>query len=554
MARRPRNCQWNCGLTIGVLILCGLIRFAVFAPISNYWSHTTKHDNLFRKYELLRNGTYSAEIVTGEKIADIAGTFCFFWNFVVWLPSFWFPPPLNLPFTAADIAVAVLLIMATSYQTGYSPHSKRACDPVRNADFRNMHRPLGTDESLFEAMARLDSLLTTPKRMCETFVEEWQYGIALSLFYVLISLLNIIAFVVSYRDAKKAGQSLRGMTLETIKGSFVVLRGVVRFLWLTCIAFLYYLPQLVFRCLPLSFKAPVRIGRRHVVKAALGMEQQTEMKVMKLTTDVSKMRSEKKRYRGGDGAGTPLAEFLSIYDMLILVTEQLHYIDMVNLSRVSKSVRESVLPLQDYDRRISVFKLYTCHGSEKWRCWMCENQICKTCSQRPLIPLTTLLHHLDYCTPYCTPCYNTRIARHRTPPSERLKRPYCDCAPRPANPNLYMRFMKGSSHYKSYQASLPKKAREVCRNCNLHNDMELLALRERRTIKELQEGRRSANGQVWSKCSRVTCGRDLGTGPRWWICTRIGGCGKECTSWVHGQWGSKSGENKDKSTTGEEAV
>jgi hypothetical protein len=153
-----------------------VIRFTVFAPFGYYWAHATTHWKVINTHAQLSNGFYPIAIVSGEKIASKWGTFAFYWNFAAWIPTFWFPPPLNLPFTIIDTVITVYISLATHYQTGYAPHSKKSC----NGAAYDWYKPPGANESFFQAAARLNGTVTTPVRMCRSFVEEWQYGVALS--------------------------------------------------------------------------------------------------------------------------------------------------------------------------------------------------------------------------------------------------------------------------------------------------------------------------------------------------------------------------------------
>jgi hypothetical protein len=140
---------------------------------------------------------------------------------------------------------------------------------------------------------------------------------------------------------------------------------------------LWYVPQSCFRCLPLSFKSKVRIGRRYALKSGLGVEQRIEHRIMELKGKYEQSRRKKgPRYQGGAGEASLLSNFLGIYDILIIVSADLHYSDVLNLSRVSKSVHESVLPAHDLDRRIAMFQRYSCSAATKTSCWICDKQMC----------------------------------------------------------------------------------------------------------------------------------------------------------------------------------
>jgi hypothetical protein len=167
------------GVYILALLPCALFRFVVFAPFGFYWAHATTHWDIIEQHTELSKGIYDPAIAAGEKIASDWGTVAFYWNFAVWIPCLWCPPPLNLPFMVMDILITVYLSKATHYQTGYAPHSKGACGGPTGAAY-TWHRPTGANESFFEAAGRLNATVATPVNMCRSFAEEWQFGVALS--------------------------------------------------------------------------------------------------------------------------------------------------------------------------------------------------------------------------------------------------------------------------------------------------------------------------------------------------------------------------------------
>jgi hypothetical protein len=380
-----------------------------------------------------------------------------------------------------------------------------------------------------------------------------------SFFYALISLMGTMAFCGTINDTRKSGKSLRsflrdmGAALWTFLWTFLF--GIHRLALALVALVLYYVPLAFFRCLPISVKAPVRSVWRHGAKTGIGAGQKAEIMMMEFKTEINKKKHEIGRYQGGNGPHTPnpLSDFLGIYDTLVLVTEHLHYIDVIHLSQVSKSVRESVLPSYDLVRRLNVFKLYTCQLDQMTTCWTCSNQICHDCQQLPELPQTTVLHHLSECQPYCKPCYKTHVLR---PSSDRarLANPNCHCAPVPKRPrNLYSWFMNGNGYYTRAQAKLAKVARPVCRECNKLTSEELLALKEKQAKMQLKLGLKSS-GEQWTTCARQDCGRALGTGPRYWVCTKYD-CRKECSSTLHKALGRGSEDGKGgEVVVGEEAV
>ncbi|KAF2031147.1 hypothetical protein EK21DRAFT_63917 [Setomelanomma holmii] len=356
-----------------VLIPCAVFRFVVFAPFGYYWAHGSTHWDVIKDHTELLHGPYDPNIAVGEHLASNWGTFAFYWNFAFWIPSFWFLPPLNFPFTIIDTVITVYLARATNYQTAYVPHSQASCDGAAY----DWHRPAGANESFFQVAARLNATVSTPTKMCRTFVEEWQYGITLSAFYAAISLLNIIALLGAISAARREGESPPEFMGKLAKTSLEHVMNIPKGLVILLVGILWFLPECIFRCLPLSFKSRIRFGRRYAVKTALGAEQKTELGIMDMKNYYEQTKRQRMaRYQGGSGEPSPLSNFLNVYDMLMVITEELHYSDVMNLSRVSKSVREAVLPAHDIDRRLQTFRRYTCPGGHKSYCWLCDTQIC----------------------------------------------------------------------------------------------------------------------------------------------------------------------------------
>lgn len=140
---------------------------------------------------------------------------------------------------------------------------------------------------------------------------------------------------------------------------------------------IYTIPAFFFRCcLPISVKSRVRFARRYGVKAGQRITDKSamRMKALRKTT----VADERKVYvYPGNGQPATLADFLSIYDMLMLVCQHLHYVDIGNLGLVSRHVRETILPADTRIQREIHIKMYTCERGSIKQCWLCMNQICE---------------------------------------------------------------------------------------------------------------------------------------------------------------------------------
>ncbi|ORY19569.1 hypothetical protein BCR34DRAFT_134628 [Clohesyomyces aquaticus] len=501
-----------------------IIRFAIFIPFGGYFGYAIQHWNLIKRHVELQGAPYNPIIAKAQEISHHWGKVGFYWNFAVWIPAIVIPAPLSLIFTIVDLAITVMLAIATHFQTGYVPHSFDGCRGNKSHEFQ---LPPNTNESFFEIAARLNSTSirkTSPFAMCKSYVEEWQYGLSVTIFYALIVFINIIVSFNLFREHRRKGNSFKQWLSELTVAFPQFLAIFVYVPW--------FLLVLIFRCLPLSLKSRTRFGRRYAVKTAqrLPTPHEVKMKTMSMTR-----RDGKKRYKGGeDGNPTGLAEFLGIYDVLMLVVEDLHYADIVNLSLASKSVREAVLPAADYDRRIKHFRMYACEPETKSQCWVCANTICQLCLIPRSLRPNTLTWHLDTCHPYCTSCYWSSVAHTRL--NSRTAIPRCICAPPTAHPSFLQTLWRSATWYSSRQPAYGVM-RNICTECDRLSDAEIAGKREKRTKKELRDPQRDGCEVCWQ------CKEGLGGGPRWWVC---GSCRKECTKACHAPWGKRrKGESRE---------
>ena len=76
---------------------------------------------------------------------------------------------------------------------------------------------------------------------------------------------------------------------------------------------------------------------------------------------------------------------LANYDVLMLVIRNLHYVDLFNLSLVSKSLRQILFPTSGLATRSAVLQIYTCSEGTKSQCWICSTQICSVCPRNRLL-------------------------------------------------------------------------------------------------------------------------------------------------------------------------
>ena len=64
------------------------------------------------------------------------------------------------------------------------------------------------------------------------------------------------------------------------------------------------------------------------------------------------------------------------YEVLQLISYKLHYVDIINLSLVSRRVHQVIFPNSKLTEQSELLRRSTCYGNPKSQCWACNIQIC----------------------------------------------------------------------------------------------------------------------------------------------------------------------------------
>jgi hypothetical protein len=188
---------------------------------------------------------------------------------------------------------------------------------------------------------------------------------------------NIMIFFLAcriiYKDAKREQKSFWKAMMHIW---LTVLSNLVRLIVSLVLVPIYFVPALLFRFLPISVKSRVRMARQYVFKAGHGVEESGEIQLKELKKRYRSKKEESPTERRRDVMPPTLAGFLSVYDILICLVDNLHYVDLANLGLVSHSVRDIILPSEAYAHRMRHFKMYSCDRKDKSECWSCKMQIC----------------------------------------------------------------------------------------------------------------------------------------------------------------------------------
>jgi hypothetical protein len=280
-----------------------------------------------------------------------------------------------------------------------------------------------------------------------------------------------------------------------------------------------FIPVLFFRCLPIPIKSRVRFGTRYGAKIVDVVPQPEEIKMrMMRPKDVLHYDTQ----GDYDTSTSPLLDLLN-YDILVLIARDLCYVDLVNLSLASKSLRDVVFPGAEHTTRSHHFQMYTCDPATKTTCWNCTLQTCQYCGNWSSIPQTPTVFHLDGCEPYCSSCYFSNVCARK---GKSMDTTECGCAPKNP-PNWLKKFIFGK-RLAAPRGLITNNAppRLLCGMCLQIGAEGVAPRRENRSRAELRDPDRCRT------CAK--CGLGLGRGVRWWVNKN---CGKECRSRLHLPWG-----------------
>ncbi|OCK78590.1 hypothetical protein K432DRAFT_383752 [Lepidopterella palustris CBS 459.81] len=471
-------------------IISGVIRFLCHVPLGYYCVEAMGDWKLVKNHAgILLGPPLSHKIQIGELFAGPLGVFAFAWNFVMWLPTALSPGPLLLYIGIVDAFIVAALIVATSIETSYIGKTTHQCAQVP---------PNGTADQklIFFERARVINM-TNPnygEHLCHEFMTKFYIGIAMIIMYGISAFSNIAIGAFSWLDepldyygrrTTSDRSSLKTMFTFPITWLWTILAGIFLFL---------------FSCLPKWMQRPILFSGRYSGKWGHHKKSSAEVKLRQIPSHLPRGLFNKK------GTDRALANAL-LYEVVLLIAPKVHYVDLVNLSMVSRRVRATMFPPVEENGQDRPLRLYSCYGDKKSKCWTCGIQICSECSATRRCRTTAVPFHMQLCQAQCSKCFYSAI--HTSYRS-------CHC-----HDGRLPRFRGDHSLYSD---------RSLCRDCNKLSDADLLALKEK-------HDRQTYTNLTRQPLACAECTEALPrTGPLWWVCSK---CLVECRSHHHPGWGRK---------------
>ncbi|KAH7146300.1 hypothetical protein EDB81DRAFT_487107 [Dactylonectria macrodidyma] len=473
-------------------IVSSVIRFAGHIPtgmmgvtgLSLYKSAKTLGDI----YDVIPHGH---AFLQGLKIVGQAGIATFSWNFVMFIASVPAYGEWLIMIGVVDVSLAIALIYGAVMQAKFIPRSKSGCQGAVN--WRN-----GTDGRNFFLVANESIKFDygSPKSTCDAFVKSWQVTLGCIALYCFCALCLLLLGCLEPPRSYSAYSTYPRSTRNRCSGLPDLLY------WVFVKPFIYLLAQIV---------PVVRFAVRYTAKFMYRGKANRTVLARKIELSHKAPADGEKSTNLGDSTVLPT-------QVVNRITQHLHYVDLVNLSRSSKRLRIVFFghgdPAKDLDQR----RQYCCEGDSKSQCRVCNRQVCETCSNYTRNRKSYASQHLSRCRPVCTKCFYAEFCR--------------------STHNIqHIRRSKHAASCWSYREKRDieegigqgwETAEEpICRLCYAKTDTERMKRIEAQDAAELK--RLAKHPLVCNSCKDPLPPR----GPRWWICTS---CNVECKSHAHPPW------------------
>ncbi|KAL5390188.1 hypothetical protein PMIN02_007073 [Paraphaeosphaeria minitans] len=500
-----------------------LLRFAILIPLGLYQSIAKSHWKAIGKYPELRDA-YSLQVLSGERMAF--KWINFYYHLAVLIPSTFLLPPVTIIFTIPDVVLATYLGLTGTSQKSYAPSNMDCEDP---ASLSNL--------VFLQAAASL-GLLTNVERACKEFEQQRNFALVICALVASMVFFNIgNCFFACIRLGKEVNSSgISHAQLPIWSQLLPTLMLPIRDFGLLCFWILFYIPCLAFRRLPASIQSRALFAMRYSVKYMHAkFQRRTYAQGARVNHSACNTALQE------ENTDAPLAEFLSVSDVLVMITTHLHHVDITNLSLVSRRIHRTLLPAQHAPN--SFLRTYSCNPGFKAHCYICPNQICTACLFRRELKAAQIFYdHLFHCLPHCSTCYlrtlrEPRVGAH-APAQIDTRR--CSCRYPTASTTRHVQsrqFFHGvvgiDAHSTLEEARTRGGPLLICRTCNQLSDAELAAIGTARLKGEMRTRVSTTSdlkGVAYLRCC-FECRKVLEKGARWWVCDS---CNKECRSGLHG--------------------
>ncbi|KAL4798207.1 hypothetical protein BDV19DRAFT_386493 [Aspergillus venezuelensis] len=540
----PASCYSHIGLRIVDLmgsspggIVSGVVRFLAHIPLFIYGINGIQDLKFFQKHAgILLQPPIGDVALIAEKMGGGVGVFAFAWNFVMWIPTVMCPGELLFFVGIVDAGITASIIGASAIQGGYYGKTNGQCERLlpapgtivtnRGLAFLQMLQDIDPDDTGY------------PESRCKHFLLKYYAGVASIILYSIATLANL-GFGLAAWYHYSSRPRYRAQTTDSRNrqscfnwDKFVVFLTLPLTIPIVVItAILKCLGTYIVRLLPQPMQTRVYFARRWLSKWTNGQQKSAAKISEKVNTQLKSIprRVKTKAVTLGKKDGkTLLVDVLETGAVIPIIAEQLHHLDLVNLSLASRAVYKALYPTSNQvksktetdkkghinpEQEPRYLRVLTCSGNEKLQCWGCGMQVCNDCKSFQCHRPTTVTYHMQLCRARCSPCALAKVPQYRWDRK-------CTCTQDGRNP-----VETQDRDWNSLFKRVP-----VCREC------------ERKPVEQVTEIRAERDRQVYRRLVQQPMSCDVCSialkrrGAVWWVCKT---CGRECCSSEHPGWGRK---------------
>ncbi|SPQ24447.1 da038d89-998d-401d-ba4c-a4be060dff2c [Thermothielavioides terrestris] len=336
------------------------------------------------------NGLITYNNVRG--LGDILnGTATFAWNFFQFAVSPFLRGNLLAITGLVDLALAGLLVAGVVLERRFLPGTFSGCNGASN--WNN-----ATDGRNFFVVANGTDAFGSdgPNSICHNIVQIWVMAIVVIILYLLCGVFNILLGFGGVAHSGPGSRTAFGLPPQYDIDLFGWMFGPLRCL-LKPVVYVYK-----------HLRASLYFACRYVSKYM--------SRKKKLTLRPTKHLRPPKNAKGESGNhGGPRLPL----ELAIMIVRELHYADLVNLSRSSKALRAVFFGSRSPEQAMKDLRPFVCGGEISCaRCAVCKIQICPGCEHRALIPLSGAFRHLRACRPACSRCFYKNHCVQRVTPAD----------------------------------------------------------------------------------------------------------------------------------------
>ncbi|UNI15711.1 hypothetical protein JDV02_002217 [Purpureocillium takamizusanense] len=320
-----------------------IIRFICHIPLgflaSNGFGMYNRMKGLGSIYDAVPGGQ---SFLQGARVIGGVGWPLFAYNFVCFALTGFLDGLALATIGLIDLVFTIVLVAGTAMEANFLPRTYGACKHA--SDWRD-----GPDgRNFFDEAVRGGRWVGFPRAedLCHGMVQHWAFCIAVTIIYGISGCMNL---AIGLREVHGAGRRFSSTWVaRSIPPDFWVLR-------------------------------PLALTMRHCLPSLRFLHRYAG----KLLARWRPVRTQPYEYRqllglraGGDAGSAPGLPF----KVTSFLAEELHFVELLSLVASTEQMAAMLLGTKDPARELEELRSFTCAGTDKSQCRICDAQVCSVCA------------------------------------------------------------------------------------------------------------------------------------------------------------------------------